>query len=741
MQNNKNIKLTFIPALIIVIAGIIVYSNTLGCGFYFDDGFNIVENFYIKKFFHPSLIWQYNPSRFVTYYTLSFNYMLGGLNAAGYHVVNIIIHITTALLIYVLAKKTIRLAYKEATDRFTETASLFAGLLFAVHPVQTQAVTYIIQRAASLATMFYLASLITYVNYRTDSEPNKQKVYYGFSLLFCLLAMFSKEIAFTLPFTIAIYEFYFLRRQGKYKLGSLVPYFLFLAIIPLTILISSPGAVKEASQASSKISPISYLFTQFSVIVTYIRLLIAPVNQNLDYDFPVTTTLFDPYTLLCFVLLIALFIAGILLYKKARMLSFGIIWFFVTLSVESSILPIKDVIFEHRLYLPMAGVTLAFAYYAAKLLYHKNKYVYYFAASAVVIILAAAAYNRNTVWQSELSLWTDVVKKSPAKARGYANRGVAYLNLKRYDEAISDFNKTLTLSKDFKNAYFNRGSAYYYKGNYQNALADFGKTIRLDSSFVKAYNNMGAIYLKLNDFPTAVSYFDTAIKIDTNFAPAYSNRGVAAKAMNDFNKALFYYKKGIEKDPDYYECYYNIGEIMMLQGKLQDAEKYFSKAITLKKDYTEAYYKRGNVYFMTGMLKNSLDDYNSAIKLKMNSADVYNNRGSVYFMSGLYAEALENYTHAIKLNCNLFDAVKNRGITLFILNDPEKAIEDFNHAGQLKKDAAEVYFYRGKCLLMQGNKRLANADAEALRRLGYKADESLLQKANSLTDLKPVQEN
>lgn len=737
MEKKSFISFNFLSIIIISIVGIIIYSNTFNSGFYFDDGYNITENFLIKNMFRPDIIFNYNPSRFITLFSLSINYQLGGLNVTGYHIVNIIIHILTSLSVFWLTKTILSIPKISEKAKPAETGyiALFSALVFAAHPIQTQAITYIIQRAASLAALFYVASVLFYAKYRLAENIKKRYLFYWISAASCLLGMFTKEIVFTLPIIIILCEYIFFFSGGKFLRREFIPYLATLPIIPLTIIFSSPRAVKEVSQAASQIDAYSYFLTQFKVIIKYLGLVLFPVNQNLDYDFPVSHSFIEPYTILSFLFLTALFAFGIFLVKKEKVISFCILWFFVTLSVESSVLPIRDVIFEHRMYLPMAGVAFLLVYLVVKYVLPLKRKLVFAAGVAVIIILGFASWQRNSVWANELSLWDDVVKKSPNKARAYSNRGVAFLNLQKYDEAIRDFNKTLTLNKNFKNAYFNRGSVYYYKKEYEKAIVDFNKSISLDSAYAEAYNNIGAILIEQHKFSESVYYFDNALRIDTNYAAAYNNRGVLAKTLGDYEKAAWNYKKAIEKNPNFADAFFNLGEIYMIVKNADLAIGYFNRAIKLNNRLTGAYYKRGNVNFLAGYLDNALADFNYVIKLDSLRDDVYNNRGSVYFMSGMYTEAYSDFSRALALNKNLFDACKNRGITSMMLKNSKKAIDDFDAAQLIKKEDPEIYFFRAKAYLLDGQTKKALSDVSALNKLGYIADTVLLKKAGALSQL------
>lgn len=371
---------TLLSLISIILLGAIVYSNTLNASWHFDDQVVVTENWTIRdlKGCFTSI---FSGNRSVGFFTFALNYHFNKLNVKGYHLVNIAIHILNGLLVYTLVRLTLKT--KAMADSrlaaYSRFLSLASGLIFVVHPLQTQAVTYIAQRFASLATLFYLLALVLFVKARLSLLQGKKFFslshlgLYFFSLFSCYLAMHTKEITFTLPFMILLYEFFFidstLKKAGR-RVFYLLPFLLMLSIIPFHTLnlsfkegASKPlgdiiGEMREQAQETPLISRHDYLLTQFNVIVTYIRLLLLPVNQNLDYDYPIARTLFQFRTFFCFLFLLTLAILALYLFKRSRLISFAISWFFITLSVESSIIPIRDVIFEHRVYLPSVGFVI-----------------------------------------------------------------------------------------------------------------------------------------------------------------------------------------------------------------------------------------------------------------------------------------------------------------------------------------------------------------------------------------------
>jgi tetratricopeptide (TPR) repeat protein len=449
-----------------------------------------------------------SDTRYITFLSFALNYLIGGYNPLGYHLVNITIHIINGLLVWSLVTLTLKTPVMErgtVNPQLKAAIALTAALIFITHPIQTQAVTYITQRFASLATLFYLLCLVLFARWRISREtlnPGPRTFIYASSIFSAVLAMKTKEISFTLPFVIILYEFTFFSnfKRLRRRLLYLVPFLLTLAIIPLNYFAPELGLGERGSDISEEIRRLNilqlktlsrhdYLITQFGVIVTYIRLLILPVNQNVDYDYPLYNSFFNPEVLLSFLFLISIFGFALFLFARSRktgngyalMASFGILWFFITLSVESSMIALWDVIFEHRVYLPSVGLIITFSTcvfygfdYAKERLGFKVSILVFTCAVLLVsaLPLSLASYSRNLVWEDEITFWEDVARKSPGKMRGHYNLGVIYNKRGRMDEAIENYKKAIRLKPDFADAHNNLGLTYSSLGRTEEAIGE-----------------------------------------------------------------------------------------------------------------------------------------------------------------------------------------------------------------------------------------------------------------------------
>ncbi|MCD6308767.1 MAG: tetratricopeptide repeat protein, partial [Candidatus Latescibacteria bacterium] len=526
LKNDKTSRLNIAAPWIIVALCVLAYSNSFTCSFQFDDFHYIVENRALHDIGDIGAIWNFLDRRFIGNLTFALNYSLHGVNVVGYHVVNLLVHIGAALFVRWLALlifSTPVMRNRKISGR-KELLSLACGLIFAVHPLQTQAVTYIVQRLASLAAFFYLGSICLYLKARLTQSRGKILFFSGSAVL-GLLGLLTKEIVFTLPFAVILCEIYFFSNGLKPFLGTLfakkrlvflLPVIAFLLILPAMMsfrLHLITMATESDRYPDPELTAGTYLMTQFRVVVEYIRLLFVPVGQNVDHDLPAATGFFEPRIFISFLILASIITAAALLFRRFRIISFGIMWFFLTLSVESSIKPLHNVMFEHRLYLPMAGFVLVFTALIYHLLMKRNTTAAVGVLLAVIAAFSVLTVRRNFVWRTEISLWRDAVRKSPEKHRPYNNLGASYLREGNFSEAEPLFRKTLEINPSYPNAYYNLGSIAMKEGRKRDAEAFFWRAIKLYSGYFDAHHDLGLLLLDRGDFEGAVKCFRAALAI------------------------------------------------------------------------------------------------------------------------------------------------------------------------------------------------------------------------------------
>jgi len=484
------------------------YSNVLRGEFQFDDYVFVSGNPRITdlaNFFPCTILKTLNSGdRPVTLFTYALNYAVGGLAVEGYHIANLLIHLLTVVLVFVFMRQTLALPpLAEAFGGGRDLRALAVSAVFALHPLQTESVSYIMQRSEALASFFYLLTLICLIAFVRSGKKGSGLALYAAGIACFALGWGSKEIIATAPLMLPIYAVFFLgKKEIRKSLLAAAP-FLVAALWFGTREVAGFGGSSQAGFHIQGMGQPEYFYTQMRVLLTYLRLIILPVRQNLDYDYPVYRSFFAAP-----VLLSALFWAAAVclsfstLMQKGgwrwhlRAAGFGLIWFLLLLSPTSSLVPFKDVIYEHRCYLPLLGILIS-AMAVADMAYKKLRssnifrgrenpaFVPVALVLALLGVLAFATYGRNEVWKTKLSLWTDVVSKSPGKSRAHNNLGNCYLLMGDNGQALARYLTAMRLDRGNVETYYNaaitlerldrRGeSAFYYSKFLEKAPPEYG---------------------------------------------------------------------------------------------------------------------------------------------------------------------------------------------------------------------------------------------------------------------------
>jgi len=727
MENAKIVnKLTkpWVALCLIAFVALVVYSNIYGTPFVFDDIRQVEDKSTIrdlKIFLTPRAILSLSP-RPVVDLTFALNYKFGKLNAFGYHLVNVTIHIINGFLVYFLSLIIFKQLLNSPAQRFgnsnglksevqspksqvgpklqtyniaTRTSevvpdafqstidnrqssiylmSLFAALIFVAHPIQTQAVTYTAQRYTSMAAMFYLASVLLYLKARVlqhrggdsgqrgvsgqwsvvsgqEEEARSLKTIkargdrilsalrfqpvalYAFCFLFGIAAFLCKESSASLIGAILFAEYMLFDRtwQGwKKKLLWFAPTVAFMVVFILYVYGLFRGEVQFGRlfegvsemlrSPGTTTSRWIYLCTQFNVVSIYIGLLFLPVSQNLDYMYPLNTGFLDGYTPLAFLFLLLIVGVGVWNIKKRPIITFGIFWFFVTLSVESSIFPIEDTLFEHRLYLPMFGFALVIPYVIFCLLPIK-RLGHVVVSILIIASLGTATCLRNMVYQDGITLWSDVVAKSPENFRAHYNLGNALQAHGRLEEAIKRYSKTLSIRPGYVRAHDNLGVVLTKVGRVDDAIKNFSDALKIRPGDPSLHCNLGLALMRKGDFQEAVGHFSEALRIKPHYPEAHSNLGITLAQQGNLKDAILHFSEALRIEPDNVKIHSNLGQTFLLQGNLSEAARHYSEAVRIRPDYAEAHSKLGVVLVRQGDLDGGIEHFMKALKIKPGLAE------------------------------------------------------------------------------------------------------------------------
>ena len=659
-----------LAVLIIVLAGLAAYANSLSDAFVLDDIDSIVSNQAIRHLWPP---WKFfaSPHRPILNLSLAVSFALSGgaagprgLNPASFHAFNIVVHILAALTLFGLVRRTLGLPALQA--RFEGAATplaLATALLWEVHPLQTESVTYVVQRAESLAGLFYLLTLYALIRAATsetatplDRENAKARkveerrrigsfpsdsfafsrfrgqpsvvVWSIVAVAACALGMGTKETVATAPLVVFLYDWIFL--SGSYLGTVRRRWALYLALaatwtLPILVLLSPAGRQPaSAGFQMAGIAPMDYAVTQLGVILHYLRLSFWPAGLCLDYHWPLAKGLGD--------ILPGAAVVGALLAATAAALAmrpkWGFLgaWFFLTLAPTSSFMPIADAAAERRMYLPLAAV-IAFVVISGWLLLGRlarlgglgrpsaNRLGREEAQEAQQKAGITSSVSCASLRQYEVGRpsrrWTAAVFLAVA-VLGYLT---ALRNLD-YRSEFSIWNDTVRKAPDNPRAFDGRGTAYFDKQDYQRAIEDHSAAIRLNANYAPAWNGRAIVYNELRRFDDALNDSSEAVRLDPDFPIFHNTRGVVLARMGRFDAAIREYDEAVRLNPGFAEAFMNRGVAREKAGQPAQALADYDRALALTPDYPSAWFNRGNAHSEQGDYDLAIGDYTRAIALK-----------------------------------------------------------------------------------------------------------------------------
>lgn len=604
------------------------YSNTLHSPFVLDDFHSFVNNpeLHLQELSWKSLTQlgstKFGIRRLVPVLTLALDYYFGGGGVVQYHLTNIAIHLICTLLVFLFVRKLLIAGRSQGRQRFLSVSwfALAAAGLWALNPVQTNAVTYLVQRMTSLAALFYIGALVCYLYARLASSIRRRNMFFALALVSAFAAFLSKENTFTLPAAILLVEYYFLspavfkritRNMGIRQWALVIA----AAAVLLLLFFWLAGdflAGVLAGYAKRDFTLAERLLTQLRVVAWYISLLILPLpgRLNLEHDFPLSVALFaPPTTFFALLLLLGLLLIGIMTRRSHPLLSFGIIWFFLHLLIESTVVPL-EIIFEHRLYLPSVGFFIAIVFLLEKAGQAiqesvKKESAQKMIAFATVILLvgsAALTYARNQDWRDPLTIYTDIVRKSPGKARPNNDLGVIYAEMGNYDIAEKYYRKALAVDPDNADSYNNLGFLYARIGMLDKAIESYRQAILIEPK-AAYFNNLGSAYSRKGMLEKAVESFDKALALNPLDPGFYTNKGEVFEKKGEFEKAILEYRKALQISPDYSEAYNRLGIVHAKKGLADKAIHYFQSALRIDGDNAGYHNNIANAYMMKGLVR------------------------------------------------------------------------------------------------------------------------------------------
>ncbi len=567
MKANLKILLPFL----IVLLGLLAYLNSFSGMFMLDDMTWIVNNSDITSVEK----YLYHSTRPLTALSFALNYAISRETATDYHAINLIIHLLAGLLLYGVVRRTLELPlFRNGYDKYSNLIAFFSTTLWVIHPLQTESVTYIIQRGESLMGFFYLATLYCAVR---GFASGKSKSWFVCSIIVCALGMTAKPIMVTAPLLVLLYDYVFISKSWRAALRSnLLLYIgLLLTWIILAFLVLMPNESSGTTGLSIKeITPLGYLATQQGVIVHYIKLIFWPQTLCFDYAWPAAITvqgMVFPALFIAF-----LVVMTVVLVLKKRSAGFCLAWFFVILAPTSSIVPIADYAVEHRVYLSLAGITVLFTVSVVmaieKLssrfkLQRKSGVIASALLMIIVVLLMLRTVARNRDYSSSVVLTRKTVAASPYNFRARSILINSYMDEYKFAEAENEARKALVVIEKLLDE-----------------EVDSSRLVMAANPYVH-YPDMnfqvGSALLCQNKNDEAIHFFMRALALDPKLVIARYNLAVALHGVGRDDDSLREVLNVIETDANFTQSYFLAGMLLHKDGRYKEAINYFNKAIEL----------------------------------------------------------------------------------------------------------------------------------------------------------------
>ncbi len=546
------------------------------------------------EFWHP-----------LTWLSLMADHQLYGLQAGGYHVTNLILHLLSTLLLFWLFHRMTGAVWRSA----------FVAAFFALHPLHVESVAWVSERKDVLSAFFWMLTLCFYVYY-TEKPAIKR---YLLILVSFVLALLSKPMVITLPVIMILLDYWPLGRFESQKgnlflwqLKEKLPFFV-LSIVFSIITILAQYKTGGRDLQFSLFSRISNAFVSFMI---YLEKTFWPHNLAVFYPFSVeTSTMQVIFAALLMVTITAVTIASI---KRFPALFTGWAWFCVTIALVIGIVPIGDFAMADRYhYLPSIGIAMMLAWGMPYLIKNgqRRKNILLPAGIMILAVMAFFSWRQCGYWENNHKLLNHALKVTRNNYLAHINLGSALLTEGKMQEAIYHYNRANQIMPNNIMVYNNRGKAYAGLGRYESAVQDFGEAIRLKPDHADSYYNRGIIYHQLGRYQLAVQDFTENIRLQPDNALAYFNRGNAYINLGLHQQAIDDFSKAILLKPDNADVYNNRGFVYLSQGRHQEAIGDYSRAISLKPDYADAYHNRAFVYLNQGDMVSGCRDAKKACEL------------------------------------------------------------------------------------------------------------------------------
>ncbi len=678
-HQNQSLSLLYriLPPCVFAVITALVYYPSLNYDFQFDDIANITKHFQIRHY----ALWDlfFSGTRWISYWLNSVHYKIGRFHPFTYRVGNVLIHISNGILIFTIL---IIILYRLQKDSFfkrraLEIASL-TSLLFLLHPVQTQTVSYVIQgQLEGMSALFILCMVMLFLIRSCAKNIWLSTVA---SVLYFFVALFStgtKEISIISPFLILLVDWFFVAQGSVAKLKKRwwfhgltvsIIFGIYLYFLKPKFFIDIIGLKNEAvnnlgnmitEHPDQSIKPLQFFISQFKVILHYLWMFIWPLNISVEYDWVLSRGFFAPDCLVPFIILssIVFIIFKILQRNSTSIIAFAALWFAINIAPRSSIIPSPELLVDYKTYLASFGWLFLLASFCVWMYdsVHWNNLSFkrlsdtiklpYMCSLILIGILSYGTITRNMVWRSGVDFWANIVKNAPGKARAYNNYGVELSQkLGKFAESIDYFRHAIKMDKFYRDPYNNLAVAYAATHQLDRAIETLQMSLKIYPYYPEAYNNIASFYIEKKEFEQAKRALEIALKLRPYYGKAYFNTARILMEEGETEQAWTYFKKAcMEADLDNESGFFGYAKCSLYLKKYDDAIFGFQRVLECNPQNEEAQFSLANSYYMANKFDDAIQVYQAMITKNPHDTKLWYNLAESYFSKGNMVEALKTF--------------------------------------------------------------------------------------------------
>jgi len=643
---------------VIVLAVWAVYANSFSAPFVFDDFLAITQNPTIRDLgkmgdvLSSPLYATGAAGRPVVSLSLAINYAIGGNEVRSYHVANTLIHALAALLLFGVVRHTLRRPVLR--DRFGAAALPLAfavAVLWAVHPLLTESVTFVIQRSESLMGLFYLLTLYGFIRAVDSPVPLRWEIV---PVVACLLGMATKEVMVSAPLMVLIYDRCFV--AGTFRAACQARWKMYVAMAATWLLLAYlvAGSHQRGGSFGGGVSSWDYLLTQCDAIVMYLKLGFWPKPLVVDYGMTIVHRLADVW--LQAVLLVALTVGTFVALHRRLAAGFAGFWFFAILAPSSSVVPlITQTMAEHRMYLPLAAVITLVVVGGYRWLGRRSLPVWL----VLAVVAGGATAARNRDYESNVKLWSVTVAELPGNPRAQSSLGCALAVEGRNDEALVHLAEAVRLKPDYAETRYNLGNFLFRAYRPAEALEHLEEAVRLRPSYFEAHFVLAGVLVQLRRPEEALEHFAATLKVRPDYFEARQMYADTLAEEGKTAEALPQYELALRQRPDNAALHEGVGAALGRAGSVEEAAGHFATAVRLDPESLAAHFNLGNALFALRRFAEAAEQYEAVVRLRPEFAEAHNNLANTLMQLGRLEEAKAQYEETLRLKPDYTPARNN----------------------------------------------------------------------------------